>query len=191
MKRPQFDYIGSDNLQAPEKKGLQKPSEQKHPRPGKGLEKPFDLMRRSHVRSIGFDAAGIPFILRKLVEIGQPSAGAVNEKAQHLLEKFGYSQALAVFTDGAEPAIEPIENLNAVQIRHEQGQARPAGQSVGGGFDTSNFQFILSVIFAMLAHRVLYLLGGVILVVTLAGFNKYYNTLPDFKGLFFSENRSL
>ena len=37
---------------------------------------------------------------------------------------------------------------------------------------------------AMLAHRVLYLLGGVILVITVAGFNKYYNTLPDFRGLF-------
>jgi hypothetical protein len=69
------------------------------------------------------------------------------------------AKALAVFTDGAEPAIKPIENLDAVQIGHEQGQARPAGQPVGSGFDASNFKFILPVIFAMLAHRVLYLLG--------------------------------
>ena len=43
-------------------------------------------MRRGHVYSIGFDAAGISVILTKLVEIGQPSAGAVDEKAQDLLK---------------------------------------------------------------------------------------------------------
>jgi hypothetical protein len=48
----------------------------------------------------------------------------------------------------------------------------------------------LPVVFAILAHRVLYLLGVFILVVNLAVFNKYYNTLPDFKGLFFLRNRS-
>jgi hypothetical protein len=49
----------------------------------------------------------------------------------------------------------------------------------------------LPVIFAMLAHRVLYLLGEVILVITVVGFNKYYNTLPDFRGLFLFKYRSL
>jgi hypothetical protein len=49
----------------------------------------------------------------------------------------------------------------------------------------------LPVTFAMFTHRVLYLLGVFILVVTLAGFNKYDNTLPDFKGLFSFGNRSL
>jgi hypothetical protein len=76
--------------------------------------------------------------LRELVEVGQPTAGAIHEKTQHLLEKLCNGQTFAVFTDSAEPAIEPIENFNAVQIRHEQGQARPAGQAVGRGFDTSN-----------------------------------------------------
>lgn len=71
------------------------------------------------------------------------SAGAVDEKAQHLLEQFRNGQALAVFTDGAEPALEPAEDLDAVQIRHEQGQAGSAGQPVGGGFDASNFEFLL------------------------------------------------
>jgi hypothetical protein len=47
----------------------------------------------------------------------------------------------------------------------------------------------LSVVFAMLAHRVLYLLGVFTLVVNLAVFNKHYNTLSNFKGLFFYENR--
>ena len=187
----QFDHIGPGDLQAPDKKGLQKTPEQKHARPGKGFEKAFDLMRRSHVRSIGFDAAGISFILRELIEIGQSPAGAIDKEAQHLLKKLCNGQAFAVFADGAEPAIEPIKNLNAVQIGHEQGQARPAGQPVGGGFDASNFKFTLPVIFAISVHRVLYLSGGVILVATLAGFNKYYNILPDVRGLFLFKFRSL
>ena len=141
----QLDDLGLGDPQAPEKKGLQQTPEQKYPRPGKGFEEPFDLMRRGHVCVLGLDAAGIAFILRKLVEIGQPTAGAIYKEAQHLLEKLGYSQALPVFTDGAEPAIKPIENLNAVQIRHEQSQTSSASQPVGSGFDTSNFQFIFSV----------------------------------------------
>ena len=187
----QLNDLGLGDLQTPEKKMLQKPPEQKHPRPGEGLEKPFDLMRRGHVNGWGLNTAGIAFILRKLIEIGQPPAGAIDKEAQYLLEKLCNGQAFAVFADGAEPAIEPAENLDVVQIGHEQGQARPAGQPVGGGFNTTNFEFLLPVIFAISVHRVLYLLGGVILVVTLAGFNKYYNILPDFKGLFLFKYRSL
>ena len=186
----QLDNLGPGDLQAPEKKSLQQTPEQKHPRPGESLEKPLDLMGRGHVCAIGFDTAGIAFMLAKLVEIGHVSAGTVDEKAQHLLEQFRNGKALAVFADGAEPSVKPTEDLNPVQIGHEQGQAGSAGQPVGSGFDASNFEFILSVVFAILAHRVLYLLGVFILVVNLAVFNKYYNTLPDFKGLFFLRNRS-
>ena len=142
-------------------------------------------MRRSHVRSIGFDAAGIAFIMRELIEIGQPPAGAIDKEAQHLLEKFGNGQALAILADGSEPTVKPTKNMDAVHVSHEQGEASSSGQPVGSGFDTSNFEFILPVIFAMLAHRVLYLLGVFILVVNLAVFNKYYNTLSNYRGLFF------
>jgi hypothetical protein len=186
----QLDNLGPDDPQAPEKKRLQEPTEQKHPRPGKRLEEPLDLMGRGHVDAISFDAAGIAFILTKLIEIGQPSAGAVDKKTQHLLEKLCNRQTFAALADGTKPAIEPIENLNAVQIGHDQGQASSAGQAVGSGFDTSNFQFILPVIFAMLAHRVLYLLGVWLLAITLVGITKHYNTLSNFKGLFFFGNRS-
>jgi hypothetical protein len=43
----------------------------------------------------------------------------------------------------------------------------------------------------MLAHRVLYLLGVWLLGITLVGIAKHYNTLPNFRGLFFWENRLL
>ena len=45
----QIDDLGSDDLQASEKKGLQQSAEQKDPRSGKSFEKPFDLIRRGHV----------------------------------------------------------------------------------------------------------------------------------------------
>jgi len=155
------------------------------------LKKTLNLMRRGHVYAIGFDAASIPFILTKLVEVGQTPTGTIDKKAQHLFEELCNWQPLAVLADGTEPAIKPTENLNAMQVSNEQSQARSASQPVGSGIDTSNFQFILSVVFAMLAPRVLYLLGGVILVTTVVGFNNNYNTLANFKGLFSFENRLL
>ena len=85
----------------------------------------------------------------------------------------------------------PIENFNAVQVGDEQSHARSASQPVGGGLDTSNFEFILPVVFAMLVHRVLYLLGVSMLAITLVGFIKHYNTLSNFKGLFSFEKRLL
>jgi hypothetical protein len=186
----QIGDLLAGNLQTPEKKMVQKPAEQKHTRPGKGLEKPFDLMRIGHARLIWLDAAGITLTLGKLIEMGQSTTGAIDEKAQHLLEKLYIGQAFAVFTNGTEPAIEPVEHFNAVQIRHEQGQTRTAGQPVSGGFDTSNFKFILPVIFALSARRVLYILGVWFLVSPLARINKCYITLSNFKGLFFFNNRS-
>ena len=54
-----------------------------------------------------------------------------DEKAHSLLEQFHNGHSLAVFTDGGEPVIQPIENLDAVQIRYEQGQACPSSQPVG------------------------------------------------------------
>jgi hypothetical protein len=185
----QLDYIRLDDLQSPEKEGLQKFSKQEHSCPGKSFEESFDLMRRCHVPCRRLDAAGIAGILRKLVEIGQSPTGAIDEKAEYLLEKFMYCETLSAFTDGTEPAIEPFENLNVVQIGHEQGQTRPAGQAIRGGLDTSNFEFILSEIFAMSVHRVLYLLGVFMFAITLVGINKHYNMLSNFRGLFFYGNR--
>jgi hypothetical protein len=126
----QFDNRRSDDPQAPEKKRLQQSSEQKHSRPGKCLEEPLDLVGRGHVGAISFDTASIPFILTKLVEIGQPPTGTIDEKAQHLLEEFCNGQPLAVLADGTEPAIKPIENLNAVQVGDET-EPGPLCQSTG------------------------------------------------------------
>jgi len=176
----QLDYIGLSDPQTPNEKGLQKAPEQKHAGPGKRFEKTFDLIGRSHVFFWRLDATGIAFIARNLVEVSQPTTGAIDKKAEHLFEKLCDCKAFSVLSDGAEPPIQPAKNLDAVHIGHEQGQARPSGQAVGSDFDTSDFEFILLAVFAMFAHRVLHLLGVCNLVVSLGAFNKYYSTLTNF-----------
>ena len=58
-----------------------------------------------------------------------------------------FHQCLFGFYGWRRPAIKPVENLDAVQISHEQGQASPARQPIGSGFDASNFKFIFPVFF--------------------------------------------
>ena len=74
---------------------------------------------------------------------------------------------------------------------HEKRQARSAGQPIGSGFDASNFQFLLPVIFSMSDLRVLCLLGGFRLGINLVSFNKRYRTLPNLRGLFFWKSPTL
>ncbi len=69
----QLDHSRLGNLQTPDKKGLQDASEQKNPRPRKGLKKTLDLMRGGHVGFVRLNAAGITFILAKLIKVGQPA----------------------------------------------------------------------------------------------------------------------
>lgn len=176
----QLDHIGLGNPQPPEKKGLQKTPEQKCSRPGKAFKKTLDLMGRGHAFFWRFDTAGIAFIVLKLIEVCQPPAGAINEEAQHLLEKFRYAKPFSAFPNGSEPTLDPAENLDLVQICNEQCQASPAGQSIGSDLDAPYFQFSFAFFFAMFAHRVLHLLGVAILAITLASFCKYYSTLPNF-----------
>ena len=165
------------NPQTPDEKRLQQPPEQKDACPGKGLKEPLDLMRRGHVPFLGFDAAGIALILSELIEVDQSPAGPIDKKAKDLFEQFHDADAFAVFADRAEPLIKPAENVNAVEISHEQGQAGAAGQTIGSCVDAMNFQFSLSVFFAMFAHRVLHQWGVLLFATTLFGFSKHYSIL--------------
>lgn len=45
----------------------------------------------------------------------------ISKKTQHLLEKFCNGKAFTTFAIRTEPAINPIEDLNTVQIRYEMG----------------------------------------------------------------------
>ena len=175
----QLDHNGFNDPQPPNEKGLQKAPEQKHARPGKRFEKPFHPFGRGHVLYWRLDATGITFILRKLVEVSQPPAGPINEKAKRLFEKFCNGKAFSGFADRTEPSIKPTENLNVIKIRNEQRQACPSGQPVGSSFHAPNFQFILAVIFAMFVHRVLHLLGVCKLVDNLVIFDKHYSMLSS------------
>jgi hypothetical protein len=122
---------------------------------------------------------------------------AINTKVRRLIEsvvKFNQIDG-SVLTFGKQKMLncdfDSDHFFGLLGVNCVDSQARSGGQPVGGSFDTSNFKFLLPMIFAMFAHGVLYLSGVLILVVILPGFNKHYNTLSNFKGLFLCKNRSV
>jgi hypothetical protein len=106
------------------------------------------------------------------------AAGTVNHKAQNLFEKLENLDTFFALTDRAEKSVYQWKYLDLMQIGHEKGQSGPAGESVIGNFDAADFQFIFPVIFAILIHDVLHLVGYAILANALVGFSKHYSTLP-------------
>jgi hypothetical protein len=187
----QFNQVGLFDFQAPDKQSLQQSAEKKNPRPGKGIEKTLHLVRGSHLVYIRLNTAGISLIFGQLIKIVQVPAGTIEHKAQDLFKKLENIGALPVLTDRSEESVQPIKNFNMIQIRDEQAQPGPTGQSVGGGFNSADFQFLFSVVFVNFIHRVLHLLGLAILVIALVGFNKDYSILPLKWGTFFCKNRSI
>jgi hypothetical protein len=61
----QLDHIGLADIQAPDKQSLQQATKQEYPRPEKGLEESFDLMRGGHLTGIGFDTARVTLVFNK------------------------------------------------------------------------------------------------------------------------------
>jgi len=117
--------------------------------------------------------------------------GTVNHEAQNLFDNFKDLNALFVFSNRTEKPVNQRKNLNLMQIRDKQCQAGPSGQPVVGDLDVANFQFLFSIFFVILAHKVLYLVGLAILVNTFVGFNKHYSMLWQDWGLFLFNNRSI
>jgi hypothetical protein len=186
----QLDQLGLLYLQTPNKQGLQQTTKQKYPSPGKGVEKPLYPMRRSHIGHVGLNTAGIAGVFGKLIKISQMPTGTISHKTQNLLEEFKNRDAFFTFSDRTEKPVKQWKNLNLVQIRNEQGQTRSASQTLAGGLNGADFQFLFTVIFAISVHRVLYLMGLAMLVNTVVGFNKHYSMLPSVRGLFYFLNRS-
>ena len=116
--------------------------------------------------------------------------GAVNHKTQDLFEELENFNALFTFPDRTEKSLNHWKNLNLMQIRDKQCQTGPSGQSFVCDLDFADFQFLFPVFFVIVAHKVSYLVGMAILVITLVGFNKYYSTLHQDWGLLFFNNRS-
>src|SRR6056297_206527 len=187
----QVDYFGLLDPQAPDKKALQQAAKKKSSYSGKRVEKTFDPMRGGHVFYVGFNAAGISSVHGQLIKITQVPTGAVSHKTQHLLEKFKNINPFFIFAKRTEQLVNQRKKLNLVQIGHKQGQSGSAGQTITGLLNGCNFQFIVSKIFAMLFHKVLYLLGWAIFAITNQFFCKYYSILSESRGLFFIENRSI
>lgn len=82
------------------------------------------------------------FILGLLIAVGQPSVGDIDHETKPLLEKFRYVDSLSAFPNSCKPAVDPSENLNIVQVCHEQCQFGPSGQPIGSGFNALYFEFI-------------------------------------------------
>jgi len=177
------------HVKPPDKKSLQQPAKQENACPGKGLEKSLYPVRRGHFAHICLDTAGITRIAGKLIEIGQVPAGAVGHEAKDLFEKLKGRNALFAFPYRTEISVKQREYPDVMQIGYKKAQTSSAGQTLVGGFDGANFQFLFTVISAILFHQVLHLLGTAILVNALVGFNKYYSILPSDEGLFFVKNR--
>jgi hypothetical protein len=165
------------DLQSSNEQGLKQSTEQKNSRPGKCIEKAFHSMGRSHLIHIGLNAASIARVFGKLIEISQMAAGTIDHKAQDLFEKLENRNTFFVLADRAEKPVYQRKNLNLMQIGQKKRQSGSTGESVTGDFDAANFQFIFSVIFVILIHRVLHLVGLAMLANTVMGFNKHYSTL--------------
>jgi hypothetical protein len=116
--------------------------------------------------------------------------GTVDHKAEKLFEKFANINPLTTLADGTEKPIYQWEKLDAVQIGDKQRQTGPARQTVVGGFDGVNLQFLFSVTSAIFAHRVLHLLGITCWLTFLVAFKSYTNKLPLGEGLFYCMYRS-
>ncbi len=70
-----------------------------------------------------------------------------------------------------------------MQVCEEHRQTSPADQTFAGHFNCADFQFLFSVNFAMLLHRVLHLIGMVFLLTLLYVLNsilEYYLRIADF-----------
>src|SRR6056297_1722802 len=160
----QFDHIRLFDLQAPNEKLLQQTPEQENPGPGKRIEKAFHLVRRSHLFDIGLNGSSIALISGELVKIDQMPAGAVCHEAENLLKKFEYIRAFSAFAHRPEEPIQKAKNFNLMQICDKETQPGSSGQPVGSCLHGADFGFIFSVGFAILFHKVLHLLGVLLLL---------------------------
>jgi hypothetical protein len=186
----QFDDTGTGDLKTPKEKCLKQSPEQKNPYPGESLEKSLHLVRRGHGFHICFDRAGIAFVFPDLVKIGQMTTGAIEKETQDLLEHLADWQSLAAFSDAAEPPVQLLENQDLVEVGHKQCQPCSSGKPIRSDLNSLNFVFPSHDLFDTLSHKVLHLLGAMLLVITLVGFFKHYSMLPLDVGLFSFRDRS-
>ncbi|MGB5619593.1 MAG: hypothetical protein WBM78_22345 [Desulfobacterales bacterium] len=128
--------------------------------------------------------SGFLFSTEKMIKISQMSAAAVYHKAQYLFEKLKNRKTLFILSNGAEKPVNHRKNLDTVQIRYKQCQSGSTAQFLTGRTYFVNLQFTIAVFFAILAHRVLHLLGLIFLVFVLVAFNKYTDKLTSGEGLF-------
>jgi hypothetical protein len=87
-------------------------------------------MRRGHAIDVSFDSGCVAGVFGQDIEVGQVSAGAVEEEAEHLLEKLIDGRAFGVLAHGAEKAVDVGEKTNATNVASKEVEPGPACQTV-------------------------------------------------------------
>ena len=82
----QFDHFGLRKLQSPEEKLLQKSTEEPNPKPGKCLEKTLHGVGGKQCLPLRFNGGRITGVFLQGIEVDEMPAGAVQKKAEQLLE---------------------------------------------------------------------------------------------------------
>ena len=121
----------------------------------KAFEKSFDYVGGSHFFRRGFDHAGVSGVAFELVEVGQMPARAVEQKAEHLLEKRPERQSFFAQPKEGELIGENPEDADRFQIPGKQGEPTAPGQGIRCGFDFSDPLFC-----GIFFHILIHLLGG-------------------------------
>jgi hypothetical protein len=87
-------------------------------------------VRGSHVGQLCFDGGCVTGVLGQDIEVGQMTARAVKEEAEHLLEQLVDRRALGVLAHGAEETVEMRQKVDASEVASEEVEACPTRQAV-------------------------------------------------------------
>jgi hypothetical protein len=87
-------------------------------------------MRRGHAIDVSFDGGCVAGVFGQDIEVGQVSTGAVEEEAEHLLEKLIDGRALGVFAHGTEKTVDVGEKVNATKVASKEVEPGPTCQTV-------------------------------------------------------------
>ena len=89
-------------------------------------EEAFDLMRGGHGLPRRLDRTGVSVIFLQLIKVDQMPGGAIQKKAEELLEERRHRKTFTALADRAEEAIEVPHQIQSAQVADENGQPQDA-----------------------------------------------------------------
>jgi len=125
-------------VQPPQQELLQQVPEQPDTDEGEPGQEPLDLMGGGHLAYRRLYGRGVGRIRAQLVEVGQVSARAVDEIADHLPEESRDRQAFPAFAHATEQPAEVRGKSDLVQVAREERQTTASRHAVGCRSDVSD-----------------------------------------------------